>query len=84
MNLGGPEAIIIGVLILLVFGASWVPKMARNAGRTKVELEKAKKEFENTKAEIAGPLNDATKAVKKVDDALKKPAKDVVNKALDL
>jgi len=84
MNLGGPEAIIIGILILLVFGAGWVPKLARNAGRTKVEIDKAKKEFEATKQELAGPLNEATKAVKKVDDTLKAPAKDVVNKALDL
>lgn len=87
MNLGGPEALIIGVLILLVFGAGWLPKLARNMGRTKVEIDKAKEEFEKTKSDLAGaagPLNDAAAAVKKVDQTLKKPAKEVVNKALDL
>lgn len=87
MNLGGPEAMIILLLVVLVFGASWLPKLARNMGRTKVELDKAKQEFEKTKSDLtsaAGPLHDAAAAVKKVDDTMKKPAKEVVNKALDL
>ena len=40
-TLGGPELLIIAVIVVLVFGAGWLPKAARNLGKAKVELDKA-------------------------------------------
>lgn len=83
---GSSELLIIGLVVLLLFGSAWLPKAARNLGRSKVELDKAKAEFEKAKTDItdASGLTEARDAVKKVDETLKKNPKDVVNKALDL
>ena len=37
-NLGGPELIIILVVVLLLFGASRLPKLARSLGESAKEL----------------------------------------------
>lgn len=66
-----PELIVVGVIILLVFGSAWLPKLARNAGRTKVELEKARNEFEKAKADITEPLRSTTASVKQATDSFK-------------
>lgn len=83
-SLGTPEMIIIGVIVLLVFGAGWLPKAARNLGRTKVEVDKAKAEFEKTKTELAesSGLGEVAETVKKVDQTLKTPAKNIIKKNL--
>ena len=44
--LGTPEMIIIGVLILVLFGAKKLPTFARSLGRSMGEFKKAKDEFE--------------------------------------
>jgi sec-independent protein translocase protein TatA len=51
-DLGGPEAIIILVIVLVLFGGSQIPKLARNLGR-------AQKEF---KEGIDAGSRDATEA----------------------
>lgn len=38
-NLGGPELLIVLVIVLLVFGTSRVPKLARSLGSAKREFE---------------------------------------------
>jgi sec-independent protein translocase protein TatA len=43
---GGPEMIIIFVLILLLFGAKKLPELARGMGKSIGEFKKAKEEFE--------------------------------------
>ena len=40
MNLGAPELLIILVVVLLLFGASRLPKLARSLGDAKREFEK--------------------------------------------
>lgn len=80
MNLGTSEILIIAVIVIALFGASWVPKMARNLGKTKVELDKAKAEFEKTKNEFADQtgLKEAGEALNKANKTLKQPAKEIL------
>jgi sec-independent protein translocase protein TatA len=44
MNLGGPEIIILLAVVLLLFGSSKVPQLARSLGSAKREFETAQKE----------------------------------------
>jgi sec-independent protein translocase protein TatA len=66
MTFGGPEAIILLVLVLVLFGGSQLPKLARNLG-------KAQKEFKDGIADANKPADAETSAVdassKKIDDA---------------
>jgi sec-independent protein translocase protein TatA len=41
MNLGGPELLIVLVVVLLLFGAKKVPDLARSLGQAKREFEQA-------------------------------------------
>lgn len=38
--LGHPEILIVGVIVLVLFGASAIPRFARSVGRAKAEFEK--------------------------------------------
>lgn len=49
----GAEWLIILLVIIAVFGASWLPKAARNLGRAKVELDKTKKQIDETTKQVA-------------------------------
>ena len=44
MNLGGPELLILAAVVLLLFGSSRVPQLARSLGRAKHEFEAATQE----------------------------------------
>ncbi len=46
-NLGTPELIIIGILVLVLFGAKKLPMFARSLGKSIGEFKKAKVEFED-------------------------------------
>ena len=45
MNLGGPDLIIILLIILVLFGAKKLPELARGMGQAVREFQKAKDEF---------------------------------------
>ena len=45
--LGGPELILIFVVVLLLFGAKKLPELARGMGKSLGEFKKAKDEFEH-------------------------------------
>jgi sec-independent protein translocase protein TatA len=61
MNLGPTELIIILVIVMLLFGASRLPKLARSLGQ-------ASKEFKDGVSEGAKDAKDsAEKAVDKID-----------------
>jgi len=45
MNLGGPDLIVILLIILLLFGAKKLPDLARGLGQAMKEFQKAKDEF---------------------------------------
>ncbi len=44
MNLGGPELLIVLVVILVLFGGSQLPKLARNLGQAQNEFKKGMSE----------------------------------------
>ena len=46
LNLGGPDMIIILLIVLLLFGAKKLPELARGMGQAVREFTKAKDEFE--------------------------------------
>ncbi len=52
-NLGGPELLVIFVLVLVLFGAKKIPEFAKGLGKGMGEFKKARQEFENeiTRAE---------------------------------
>ncbi|MGD9997125.1 MAG: twin-arginine translocase TatA/TatE family subunit [Ilumatobacteraceae bacterium] len=43
MDLGPPELILIVIAVLVLFGGSKLPQLARSIGRAKVEFERAAK-----------------------------------------
>ncbi|MGK0186570.1 MAG: sec-independent protein translocase protein TatA [Verrucomicrobiales bacterium] len=45
--IGGPELILIFVVVLLLFGAKKLPELARGMGKSLGEFKKAKDEFEH-------------------------------------
>ena len=67
-NLGGPELLVIFVLVLILFGAKKIPEFAKGLGKGMGEFKKARQEFENelTKAEEA-TRPDPTPAPKKAE-----------------
>lgn len=67
MNLGGPELLILVALAVIVFGAGWLPKAARNLGKAKVEFDDAAKQFADAKNSVV----EAT-GVKELDATMRK------------
>lgn len=45
-SVGGPEMIMIFIVILLLFGAKKLPELARGVGKSMGEFKKAREEFE--------------------------------------
>jgi sec-independent protein translocase protein TatA len=59
-GLGGTELLVLFVVILLVFGPSQIPKMARGLGQAMREFRKAQREIsDEMKAEDAAPAKPA-------------------------
>ncbi len=50
-NIGGPEVILILVVIMLIFGASRLPKLARSLGASAKEFRKGIDEAAEVKSE---------------------------------
>jgi sec-independent protein translocase protein TatA len=61
MNLGGPDLIIILLIILVLFGAKKLPELARGLGQAIKEFQKAKDEFSD-ELHKAGQSDTAAKA----------------------
>ena len=59
MNLGGPDLIVILLIVLVLFGAKKLPEFARGMGQAVKEFQKAKDEF-NDELHKAG-TSDASK-----------------------
>ncbi len=51
LGMGAPELIIIAVIILLIFGGSQLPKLAKNLGSSAKELRKGFDEAKNPAAD---------------------------------
>lgn len=52
MNLGGPELLIVVAIAVLLFGAGWLPKAAKNLGKAKVEFDEVQRQFNETKDSV--------------------------------
>lgn len=48
MNLGGPELLIVLAVVLLMFGSTKVPELARSLGRARSEFEEGLKKEDNS------------------------------------
>jgi sec-independent protein translocase protein TatA len=60
--LGGTELLVIFIIILLLFGPSQIPKMARGLGQAMREFKKAQREIsDEVTREDAPPSNPASK-----------------------
>lgn len=59
-NFGGPDLIIILLIVLVLFGAKKLPELARGMGQ-------AVKEFQKAKDEFSDELNNAGKTAQKPD-----------------
>ena len=70
--IGGPEMIMIFVVILLLFGAKKLPELARGIGKSMGEFKKAREDFEYeiTRAEADGRRNATTKTEGKSKEEL--------------
>ena len=52
MNLGLPEIILIGLVLIILLGGKRMADMAKSAGEAGKELKKIKKEFGSAKKEV--------------------------------
>ena len=59
MDIGGPEILIVLLVVVLLFGGSKLPKLARSLGSAKGEFEKGVREGEKKNAEDATPAKPA-------------------------
>jgi sec-independent protein translocase protein TatA len=81
MDIGGPEILIILLVVVLLFGGAKLPKLARSLGSAKGEFEKGLRDGERKNAEEAAAAAAAdTKAVDaapgQVIDTTATPAED--------
>ena len=64
--LGTPELIVIGILVLVLFGAKKLPMFARSLGKSMGEFKKAREEFETelhkAQEEVERPSIDSTRS----------------------
>lgn len=65
MNLGAPELIIILIVVLLIFGGSQLPKLARSLGRAQQEFKKGVEEGADEYEEEDVPESAEPKASKR-------------------
>ncbi|MDR2944555.1 MAG: twin-arginine translocase TatA/TatE family subunit [Methanosarcinales archaeon] len=73
-GLGPTEIILIVAVIVLLFGASKLPELARSAGKSAGEFKKAQKEAEVSYQEFEKSLKDTTPEVK--ESKIQKMAKE--------
>ncbi len=80
--IGGPEIIIIGLIVVMLFGADKVPEIARGLGKGMRQLKDAtndiKKEISETADKQGVDLNiakDVTEEINKVKDEITGPIK---------
>ncbi|HQV57607.1 MAG TPA: twin-arginine translocase TatA/TatE family subunit [Ilumatobacteraceae bacterium] len=68
-DLGGPELIIILVLVLVLFGGSQLPKLAKNLGQAQKEFKDGLSAGEREAAENAAKRAQAEALAKNADEA---------------
>jgi len=83
VNLGSAELLIVVVLLVVVFGAGWLPKAARNLGRAKVEIDKTQKQLTEAKQQVveATGMDKAEATLRKANRALNTSPKNLIKGA---
>ncbi|WP_089673309.1 Sec-independent protein translocase subunit TatA/TatB [Halohasta litchfieldiae] len=56
----GPEMLIILLVLVLLFGANKIPKLARSTGQAMGEFKKGREDIEDELQEMSDPTADAT------------------------
>ncbi|MFQ3476334.1 twin-arginine translocase TatA/TatE family subunit [Halonotius sp. F2-221B] len=64
----GPEMLIILLVLVLLFGANKIPKLARSTGEAMGEFKKGREEIEKELNEAADPDADMVEDVSELDD----------------
>ncbi len=66
--MGGPELIIIGLVLLVLFGGKRIPKLMKDLGKGLKEVKKVTDENEFTKdiKDISSEFNDVSSGIKKM------------------
>ncbi len=84
MNLGSAEVLIVVALLVLVFGAGWLPKAARNLGRAKVELDKTQAQLNTAKQSVieSTGIEGASNSLRKANNALRKSPQQLMKDAV--
>lgn len=74
--LGTPEIILIGIVVILLFGASKIPELARSLGKATGEFKKGKSDLEAELTDIGKPAK-AGKPHENASSKIKKMAQDI-------
>lgn len=64
----GPEMLIILLVLVLLFGANKIPKLARSTGEAMGEFKKGREEIEEELNEAANPGTEPVEDVSELDD----------------
>jgi len=64
----GPEMLIILLVLVLLFGANKIPKLARSTGEAMGEFKKGREEIEEELNEAANPDTEPVEDVSELDD----------------
>ena len=74
--LGTPEIILIVLVVIILFGASKIPELARSLGKATGEFKKGKQDIENELSDIGKPAI-ANKSIEQSSSKIKNMAKDL-------
>lgn len=77
MALTTTEIIFIAVVVLLLFGASSIPKLARSLGRAQGEFNKAKREFAVEAARAEGATAPAGQPAQPTEEQVRRTAREL-------
>lgn len=71
------------MLAIVLFGAGWLPKAARNLGRAKVEIDKTQKQLTDAKQQMveATGMDKAEATIRKANRALNQSPKNLIKGA---
>jgi len=76
MAIGAPEIILIVLVVILLFGASKIPELARSLGKATGEFKKGKQEIETELSDIGKPVKEG-KSHENTSSKIKKMAQDL-------
>ncbi len=83
MDIGGPEILIILLVVVLLFGGAKLPKLARSLGSAKGEFEKGVRDGERKNAEEAAAKADEKPAEVKAVEAGPEPVIDTTGTVVE-